>query len=240
MQKGKTVKMRILSGCLMVFLVSIIACVYFFTDNTAILVDNIQNQPIYNGNKKSNKVALMFNCYEGVECIYKISDCLEKYGFKATFFMGGCFADDNVELVKFLIEKGHEIGNHGYFHKDHSKLDYNGNWKEVKNTHELILAQTGLEMNLFAPPSGAFSKNTLQVCEKMRYKVILWSIDTVDWRDKSEKIVYNRATKNISGGDLVLMHPKEHTLKALPEILKYYVERGLVVTTVTQCLENDG
>ena len=54
----------------------------------------------------------------------------------------------------------------------------------------------------------------------MRYKVILWSIDTIDWRDKSEKIVYKRATKNISGGDLVLMHPKEHTL--------------------TQCLENDG
>ena len=52
--------------------------------------------------------------------------------------------------------------------------------------------------------------------------------------------MYNRATKNISGGDLVLMHPKEHTLKALPEILKYYVERGLVVTTVTQCLESDG
>ena len=154
--------------------------------------------------------------------------------------MGGCFADDNVDLIKYLVEKGNEIGNHGYFHKDHSKLDFDGNLREIKNTHELILAQVGISMNLFAPPSGAFSKTTLQVCEKMKYKVILWSIDTVDWRDKSEKIVYNRATKNISGGDFVLMHPKEHTLKALPEILNYYVERGLIVSTVTQCLENDG
>lgn len=224
----------------MVVLVTIIACVYFYTDNNAILVDNIQNQPIYNGNKKSNKVALMFNCYENKEYIYQIANCLNEYGFNATFFMGGCFADDNVDLIKYLVEKGNEIGNHGYFHKDHSKLDFDGNLREIKNTHELILAQVGISMNLFAPPSGAFSKTTLQVCEKMQYKVILWSIDTVDWRDKSEKIVYNRATKNISGGDFVLMHPKEHTLKALPEILNYYVERGLIVSTVTQCLENDG
>ena len=240
MQNNKTVKIRILSGCVMVVLVSIIACVYFFTDNTAVLVDNIQNQPIYNGSKQSNKVALMFNCYENEECVYKIADCLKEYGFNATFFMGGCFADDNTELIKYLVEAGNEVGNHGYFHKDHSKLDYDGNFREIKNTHELILAQVGINMELFAPPSGAFSKNTLAVCEKLQYKVILWSIDTVDWRDKNEKIVYNRATKNIAGGDFVLMHPKEHTLKVLPEILNYYVERGLSVSTVTQCLESDG
>ena len=237
---NKSIKLRVFSGCVMVLLVSIIACTYFFVDNTAVAVDGVQNQPIYNGSRNENRVALMFNCYEGAEIIEKIAKILEKNGFCATFFFGGCFADDNVDLIKMLIEGGHEIGNHGYFHKDHSKLDYDGNMREIKNTHELILAQTGIVMNLFAPPSGAFSKTTLSICEKLHYKMILWSVDTIDWRDKSEKIVYNRATKNISGGDLVLMHPKEHTLKALPEILKYYVERGLVVTTVTQCLESDG
>ena len=237
---NKTVKLRLFSGCLMVVLVSIIACAYFFTDNTAVAVDGIQNQPIYNGNRKGNRVALMFNCYEGKEIIYKIASTLDDYGFKATFFFGGCFADDNVDLIKSLIESGHEVGNHGYFHKDHTKLDYEGNVREIKNTHELILAQTGFKMELFAPPSGAFSKTTLSACEKLQYKMILWSIDTIDWRDKSEKIVYNRATKNISAGDFVLMHPKEHTLLALPEILKNYVERGLMVSTVTQCMENNG
>ena len=95
-------------------------------------------------------------------------------------------------------------------------------------------------MNLFAPPSGDYSKTTIEVCEKIGYKVILWSIDTIDWRDKSEKIVYNRATQKISGGDFVLMHPKQHTLKVLPEILNFYLQNGLVVTTVSQCMENNG
>ena len=57
---------------------------------------------------------------------------------------------------------------------------------------------------------------------------------------QTKKIVYNRATEKVSGGDFVLMHPKEHTLKALPDILKKYFESGLIVTTVTQCMENDG
>jgi peptidoglycan/xylan/chitin deacetylase (PgdA/CDA1 family) len=48
--------------------------------------------------------------------------------------------------------------------------------------------------------------------------------------------VYNRATKNISGGDFILMHPKEHSLTALPEILDYYKRQGLTTVTVSECL----
>ena len=233
-------KIRFISGIVISFVVAVVGVVYFLYDMPVVAVGNQGMQPIYNGNRSSNKVALTFNCYEGSEYIYEISNELKKYGFKATFFFGGCFADDNIELIKFLIEEGHEIGNHGYFHKEHDKLNYDANRLEIKNTHDMILAQTGVEMRLFAPPSGAFSKTTLEVCEKMGYKVILWSIDTIDWRDKSEKIVYNRATKNIRGGDFVLMHPKEHTLKALPKILQTYLNCGLVVTTVSQCMENNG
>jgi peptidoglycan/xylan/chitin deacetylase (PgdA/CDA1 family) len=64
----------------------------------------------------------------------------------------------------------------------------------------------------------------------------MWSKDTIDWRDKSSKIVYNRATKNIIGGDLVLMHPKKHTLEALPNILEYYKEQKLLAVTVSECI----
>ena len=156
------------------------------------------------------------------------------------FFLGGCFADDNIELMKYLVEKGHELANHGYFHKEHSKLSESQNLLEIQNCHNIVKAHTGIEMNLFAPPSGDYNKTTIEVCEKIGYKVILWSLDTIDWRDKNEKIVYNRATQKIKGGDFVLMHPKQHTLKVLPDILNFYLQKGLVVTTVSQCMENNG
>ncbi len=236
----KLSKLRIFSVFVMAFLIIALAGVYFFSDNSSIVVYKQDMQPIYNGNRKSNKVALTFNCYEGREVIVQIADELEKYGYTATFFFGGCFADDNFDLIVRLVEKGHEIGNHGYFHKEHGKINETQNTNEIKRTHDIILANTGVDMNLFAPPSGSFSKTTLEVCEKLGYKVILWSIDAIDWRDKNEKIVYNRVTQKISGGDFVLMHPKEHTLKVLPDILKYYNEHNLVVSTVTQCMESNG
>ena len=68
----------------------------------------------------------------------------------------------------------------------------------------------------------------------MDYRVIMWSKDTIDWRDHDEGLVFSRATQNVSGGELILMHPKEHTLKALPRILAYYEKEGLKTVTVSE------
>ena len=92
-------------------------------------------------------------------------------------------------------------------------------------------------MNLFAPPSGSFSQNTLDVASELGYKTIMWSKDTIDWRDKDSNLVYTRATKSIKGGDLVLMHPTKHTLEALPQIIDYYNSINMKVVTVSENLK---
>ena len=62
----------------------------------------------------------------------------------------------------------------------------------------------------------------------------MWSKDTIDWRDKDESLVFSRATKNLKGGDLILMHPTEHTKNALKKILDYYKENGFSAVTVSE------
>ena len=64
----------------------------------------------------------------------------------------------------------------------------------------------------------------------------MWSRDTIDWRDKDVNTVVSRATKNLKAGEFVLMHPKDWTVQALPEILKYIRENGLKPATVTDLL----
>jgi hypothetical protein len=71
-------------------------------------------------------------------------------------------------------------------------------------------------------------------------KTVLWSRDTVDWRDKDGALIFTRATKNIGGGDLILMHPKTHTADVLADILKEYQKRALRVITVTENLQIGG
>ena len=227
-------KMRALASVCLCAVVAFAGAVCYFSESVAITVSSDENSPLYFGNRKGEYVALMFNCYENAENVVKIAEILEEHGFKATFFVGGCFVDDKPELLHRIAAGGHEIGNHGYFHKKHSSLNKNGNISEIKRTHELVRALCGAEMNLFAPPSGDFDKTTLQAAGELGYKTIMWTKDTIDWRDKNQALIYKRATERIAAGDFVLMHPKDHTVKALPEILAYYKKHGLKCGTVTQ------
>ncbi len=91
---------------------------------------------------------------------------------------------------------------------------------------------SGKEIKLFAPPSGAYSEQTVDAAESLSMQTVLWSKDTIDWRDKDADVCYRRATENVEGGDLILMHPMAHTVEALPRVLKSYAEKGLRTITV--------
>ena len=117
--------------------------------------------PIYSVETPEKKVAITFNCAWKPDDIPKILSVLEKYEAKATFFIGGCWADDNVDCLKAIYADGHEIGNHGYFHKDHAKLNLLNNQKEINDCNRFIELAIGIKPTLFAPPSGSYGNEML-------------------------------------------------------------------------------
>ena len=185
----------------------------------------------------SDGVSLMFNVYWGTEEVEKILQILDEFSAKATFFIGGCWVDDNVDCLRKIYASGHEIGNHGYFHKDHSKLSLADNQKEIASCNRFIELAIGEKPVLFAPPSGAYGNATLSACKALQMKTVLWSRDTIDWRDKNVALIYTRATKEIKGGEFVLMHPMEATVSALPDILREYQNKSLTLMTVSENLQ---
>lgn len=188
----------------------------------------------YGGSENSKGISLTFNVYEGSEIVNQILDILDDYGAKATFFIGGSWADDNIDSVREIYSRGHEIGSHGYFHKDHSKMSKEANIEEIRPSVKLLEMICGHTVTLFAPPSGAFAESTINACAELNLKVIMWSRDTIDWRDKDVATLVDRATKDLKAGEIILMHPKAQTVKALPEILNYIREHGLTAVTVSQ------
>ena len=191
------------------------------------------------GAATSTGVSLMFNVYWGTDEVYQILDILQAHEAKATFFIGGSWADDNVECLRAIHANGHEIGNHGYFHKDHKKLGFEQNRKEISDCNRFIELAIGQAPTLFAPPSGSYGENMLSACKILNMKTVLWSRDTIDWRDKDAALIYTRATKNIKGGEFVLMHPMAATVSALDDILKYYETQSLSVITVSQNIQTE-
>ncbi len=191
---------------------------------------------VFRSGSSQNGVSLMVNVYEGTEEVYEMLDCFGRYGARVTFFLGGCWADDNVECVRAIAAAGHEIGSHGYFHLDHASLGYEDNVREIATSVEFLSLVLGSPVTLFAPPSGAYSDETVLAAERMGLKTILWSKDTIDWRDADSALVLRRA-QEAEGGDFVLMHPKKHTVAALPRILEGYRARGLSVIPVGENLQ---
>ena len=188
---------------------------------------------LYYKSEAGKGVSLMFNVYQNTRNVEAIMDILDEYSAKATFFLGGCWADDNIDCVRQIAERGHEVASHGYFHKDHSKMTYEQNLAEIRPSVKLVNAILGKEITLFAPPSGAFNDSTVTAAASLGLKTIMWSRDTIDWRDGDVALITSRATKNLQTGEFVLMHPMDVTVKALPQILGYRRENGLTAVTVS-------
>lgn len=191
---------------------------------------------VYRGSEERPEVSLMFNVYWGTEYVEPILKILKQRNVKTTFFIGGIWASKNQETLRLIAEDGHEIGNHGYFHKDADKINYAQNYDEINLTYKLIDELIGVKTKLFAPPSGAYSDDMYRACSELNHTVIMWSRDTIDWRDKDEVTVLKRATTDIQNGDFILMHPTKHTLMALHKILENLEQKGMYVKPVSDCL----
>ncbi|MDE6583157.1 MAG: polysaccharide deacetylase family protein [Clostridia bacterium] len=226
---------RVMSNLVIVVMLLAVSCVAMFGVNF-VTSSTVINGVYYSGNEKSDKITLMINVYWGTEYLDDMLQTLKDNDVTTTFFVGGTWAVKEADMLQKIVDAGHEIGNHGYYHKDQGKLSADKNNEEIETTHKLVKSLVGVDMNLFAPPSGSYNKQTVEVAKSLGYKTIMWTEgkDTVDWRDKDSELIYTRATKNAKGGDFVLMHPTEATAKALDRIIKTLKQKGLKITTISE------
>ena len=239
-RRSGTLKINIISNVLLAFLILMIATFSTFSTKETKKTGGMEADIYRNGKSTSLGVSLMFNVYWGTEEVYRILEILKEFDAKATFFIGGCWADDNAQCLRDIYIAGHEIGNHGYFHKDHSKFNFEENQKEINACNQFIQRAIGIKPVLFAPPSGAYNDDMVTAATSLGLFTVLWSKDTIDWRDKNAAIIYSRATNNVKNGDFILMHPMKETADALHDILKFYQNHGLKSVTVSQNLQKEG
>lgn len=217
---------------------SLIIASLFFVDNLYIsLNDQKDTEPIFHGNIEQNKVAFVCNVFWGEEFLPDMLKTLEDNNVHITFFIGGTWAKDNPDLLKNIVEKGHEVANHSYNHPHPNTLSKDKNKEQILKAETIIQQITGVKTSLYAPPYGEYNDVVLNAAQEVDYKTIMWSIDTIDWKRPPSEIVKSRVLKKIHNGAIVLMHPTEPTKKALPELLKELREKGYIITTVSDVIK---
>ncbi|KEK24589.1 polysaccharide deacetylase family protein [Bacillus gaemokensis] len=161
-------------------------------------------------------------------------DVLKEQDIKATFFMQGSNLQNTSfqENVKRATKEGHYVGAHSMTHNS-NKLYTNGQFvPEMKEALALIRDITGTDPKLVRPPYGSApglkSEDIRNQIVEAGMKVWDWTIDSYDWKLQGNP---NQIIENVKKGttddvEVVLMHEKPQTLQALPEIIKFYKEKG--------------
>jgi probable sporulation protein (polysaccharide deacetylase family) len=203
-------------------------------------LDQLGNYPIYRGNEHKKMVALMVNVAWGTEHVPEMLEIFRRENVKATFFLDGSWLKKNPEVARQILQAGHEIGNHAYSHPLMSQVPRERIESEIAKTEKLIQEILGVKSKWFAPPAGDFNQQVIDIASQHRMKTVLWTTDTVDWRKTSTPaIMVQRVEKQVGPGHLILMHPTDRTVEALPQIIALIKKKGLQLGTVEQVLSSE-
>ncbi|MEO3786290.1 polysaccharide deacetylase family protein [Actinocorallia sp. B10E7] len=186
--------------------------------------------------KKLKCVALTFDDGPGPDT-ERLLEMLSEAEAKVTFFVIGPQAMQFPEVLLREAEDGHEVGNHTQRHLQLTAEPGKVVHQELDGTTRIIKSILGFEPTLFRPPYGATDKRVEKEARKKDMSVILWSVDTDDWRHRNSSVVARRAIRGLHRGSIILMHDIHPTsVDAVPRILKEARRRGLTLATVTDVL----
>ncbi|MGM0878731.1 MAG: polysaccharide deacetylase family sporulation protein PdaB [Bacillota bacterium] len=230
---------------------AMIMVVAFFTAGI-LYVENVLNYPvfstsegpkaIYRGETKNNEVALTFDISWGDVMAEPILDTLKKQNLNnATFFLSASWAERHPDLVKRIVDDGHQVGSMGYAYKNYTDLEPNEIRKDLSLAQKVFTELGVKDVTLLRPPSGGFNKDVLNIAQKHGYTVIHYSIDSEDWTNPGAEMIIENTTSSIKGGDIVLLHASDsakQTNKAIPAILKGLKSKGLKNVTVDELIAN--
>lgn len=182
------------------------------------------------GNKDSNKIYLTFDL--GYEAGYteKILDVLKENDVKACFFITAHYFNTQPELVRRMIEEGHDVGNHTVNHKSLPEISADEVKSEIMNLHTAIYEEFGYEMKYIRPPKGEYSERTLQICNELHYQTIMWSFAYDDWEESKQgrgNYGKEKILNNIHNGEVMLLHgTSKDNMNILDECVKKIKEQG--------------
>lgn len=201
-----------------------------------ISLDELGAEPIFRGNPAKPMVSLMINVAWGNQYIVPMLDILDEEKVKVTFFLDGSWLSKNPELAAEMLKRGHEMENHAYTHPNMSTLSRERATAEIEKTQKLLKESLGVTNKWFAPPSGDFDQETVEIASSLGLKTVLWTLDTVDWRNPSPESVVAKITSKSEPGTLILMHPTASSSKALKGMIRGIKAKGLQLGTVSQTL----
>lgn len=169
----------------------------------------------------------------------KLVSLLRQKNVHATFFMQG----DSIKAFPAKAREvaqspdAFEIANHSVTHKQFTRLSDEGIRRELEGCNDLITSVSGRSPRLMRPPYGAWNGRVRDICENMGLKIILWNVDTNDWRKRTADQIVSTILTEAHDGAIILMHDRFNTsLEATGRVIDALSAQGYRFVTVSELI----
>ncbi|MCX4664159.1 glycosyltransferase [Streptomyces uncialis] len=193
------------------------------------------------------RVVLTFDDGPDPEWTPKVLDILKKHRAHAVFFVTGTMASRHPDLVRRMVDEGHEVGLHTFNHPDLSlqstrRIDW-----ELSQNQLALAGAAQIRTSLFRPPyssfSHAFDNRSWPVTEYIGsrgYLTVVNNTDSQDWKKPGVDEIIRRSMPKDGKGAIVLMHDsggdRSQTVAALDRFIPDLADKGYRFTNLSEAL----
>lgn len=170
---------------------------------------------------------------------------LKQYNARATFFEVGNKMERFPNVVRQVVQDGHELGNHSMTHPYKNRFGLERMRLEIFQADQIIQKYQPNHPKLFRPPGGYIDNILLHEAIKQGYKVVLWSYhqELKDWSQPGAQVMANHVIRHARNGDIILLHDgggdRSQTIQALKIILPALKQKGYQFVSVSELLESE-
>lgn len=189
---------------------------------------------------EKKQIALTFDDGPHPTLTPRILDILAQYNVPATFFMVGQNIFNYPDAARAVIEAGHEVGNHTFTHPHLAGLNEDAIMDEIGKCEDALEELCEYRPHLLRTPQGALTPSLEKCVLEDDYILVLWSLDTRDWENKSTACIVRTVLNGVQAGDIILMHDyighNSKTPEALEKLIPVLLSQGYEFVTVSTLL----
>lgn len=188
------------------------------------------------GDRSIKSVALTFDDGPSSKHTGLVLDKLDELGVRATFFLNGSAMEKHPGVTRGIVERGHELGNHGYSHA--RMLFRSQDWiaGEVEATDALIRTAGHSGRIYFRPPYGKRLLTLPLYLAKTDRTTVTWDVNGDPNPNASADEIANQVLNNVRPGSIILLHvmwnSRQNSRDALDKIVVGLREAGYEIVTV--------
>lgn len=183
-----------------------------------------------------NVVSITFDDGPNPEATPRILDVLRREQVLATFFVLGQHADRWPDLVRRMRDEGHQLANHGYWHRKLHRRTPSYVRDDLTRGTEAICRASGMtSLRHFRAPHGFRSPWVTPIAASLGQRTVGWTLGVWDSARPGAREITRRALAGMRAGSILLMHDGDgydpngdrlQTGEALPAIIDGLRERG--------------